>query len=228
MEELSDIFHKSINELKNLFLKINDNKEELKTQIQKIFTNIRSAINNREDELLLEVDKQYYNFQFKEDFLEKIPDKIKTSIENGKRIDNEWNNDNKLSSLINDCINIENDVKNIKIVNENLKAANNKNFLKKKFIVEENEINKFLENIKVLGKITSYENIYKFKKCPINIEDKRKYEISGNNNNILTKIGPDGWYTGTICENILEKDNVYKWKINIKSKSYYLCWCFNY
>ena len=32
-------------------------KEEMKINIQKIFTKIRNEINNREDELLIEVDK---------------------------------------------------------------------------------------------------------------------------------------------------------------------------
>ena len=35
-----------------------------------------------------------------------------------------WNNENKLSLLINDCINIENNVKNINRINENIKKYN--------------------------------------------------------------------------------------------------------
>ena len=45
---------------------------------------------------------------FKEDLInksEKLPNKIKKSIEKGKIIDKEWN-ENNLSLLINDCINI--------------------------------------------------------------------------------------------------------------------------
>ena len=33
---------------------------------------------------------------------------VKLSLEKGKLIDKEWNDKNKLNSIINDCINIEN------------------------------------------------------------------------------------------------------------------------
>ena len=42
MQELSNKFEKSINELKKIFEKIDKDKEELKLKIQKIFTNIRN------------------------------------------------------------------------------------------------------------------------------------------------------------------------------------------
>ena len=61
LKDLSKTIETSINELKSIILKINKNKEQLKTDIQKIFTKIRNIINNREDELLLEVDKEYDN-----------------------------------------------------------------------------------------------------------------------------------------------------------------------
>ena len=37
---------------------MNKNKEELKIKIEKLFTEIRTQLNNREDELLLEIDKK--------------------------------------------------------------------------------------------------------------------------------------------------------------------------
>ena len=61
----------SINELKILFDKINENKEELKLKIQKIFTNLRNSLNNREDELLLEVDKQFNDLYGNEEIIRK-------------------------------------------------------------------------------------------------------------------------------------------------------------
>ena len=39
-------------------------KEKLKLDIQKIFTKLRSILNDREDKLLLDIDKKY-NFNFK-------------------------------------------------------------------------------------------------------------------------------------------------------------------
>ena len=104
LENLSINFEQSINQLKIIFENINKNKEELKLKIQKIFTKIRNVLNEREDQLLLEVDKKYDNLFFKEDILkenEKLPNKIKISLERSKALDNEWNDDNQLSKLIN-------------------------------------------------------------------------------------------------------------------------------
>ena len=109
LENLSNTFEQSINELKKIFEKINNKKEELKLKIQKIFTNIKSKLNEREDQLLLEVNKQFDNIFIKEDIIkntDKIPNKIKINLEKGKLIDNNWNDNNKLYLLINDCINI--------------------------------------------------------------------------------------------------------------------------
>ena len=50
--DLTNNFEDTINELKMLFEKINKNKEELKSYVQKVFTKLRSTINEREDELL--------------------------------------------------------------------------------------------------------------------------------------------------------------------------------
>ena len=106
--------------------------------------------------------------------MEKFPKKIKLSLEKGKLIDKEWDNNN-LYSYINDCINIEN-------------------------------------NIKIISKI-NLSNNYSFKECPKNIEDERKYEVTGENKNIITKTGNNG-YMGTICENELDKSiEEHKWKI---------------
>ena len=57
LEDLSDTFQQSINELKIIFDKICEKKEEFKLKIQKIFTKVRNKLNEREDELLLEIDK---------------------------------------------------------------------------------------------------------------------------------------------------------------------------
>ena len=55
----------------------------------------------------------------------------------------------------------------------------------------------FLEKIKTFGKI--YYNIFSFKKCPQNINENKKYLISGEINNIFTKTGTDNIWVGTIC-----------------------------
>ena len=47
--------------MKNLIENINKNKDELKFNIQNQFTKIRNALNEREDELLLNIDKLFDN-----------------------------------------------------------------------------------------------------------------------------------------------------------------------
>ena len=45
--------------MKDAFEEINKDREELKIKIQKIFTELRNNLNNREDELLLKVDEKF-------------------------------------------------------------------------------------------------------------------------------------------------------------------------
>ena len=223
LEDLSNNLEQSINELKQIFNNFNENKENLKLNIQKIFTKIRNSLNDREDELLLEVDKIYDNIYCNEDIIkecEKLPNKTKLYLEKGRMIEKEWNN-NKLNSLINDCINIENNIKEINIIKQKIQQCNSNNKTSIKFNQKEDEINKFIENIKTFGKITSFVEIkYKFKKCPNNIKEQRKYCVTGNNENILTKTGLDNSWAGTICEDSLDEIKEYKWKIKILNSKY--------
>ena len=67
----------------------------MKLKIQKIFTNIRNIYNNKEDELMLNIDKEYDNNCIKEEIIkdiERLPDKIKSSSEKCKNL--ERNNTN--------------------------------------------------------------------------------------------------------------------------------------
>ena len=59
---------------------------------------------------------------------ENLPEKINISLEKAKNIDKEQN-DNNIILFINDCINIENNIKNIKDIHENIK--NNKQLINK-------------------------------------------------------------------------------------------------
>ena len=115
MEKFSNDFKISIEELKNILDNIAIKKEELKTKIQKIFTNIRNVINERENKILSEVDNQFDKVFLNEDIIkdsEKIPNKIKNSLDQSKKMDNNWD-DNKLNELIYECINIENNINEI-------------------------------------------------------------------------------------------------------------------
>ena len=108
-----------------------------------MFTKLRNALNDREDELLREVDNKYNEFYFNEDIIKKsakLPNKIKISLEKGKEIENNWNN-NKLISLINSCLNIENNIKEIKLLNENIIKTNSFNIKMGFFQREEEGVN---------------------------------------------------------------------------------------
>ena len=167
LEELSESLEQSINELKQIFVKINENKESLKTAIQKIFTKIRSTLNNREDEILLDVDKQFDDLFFKEELIkesEKLPNITKILIERGKKAATEWENKNKLSSIINDCIDIENNIKEINLLNEKIKESKSKSDIEVKFNPDKDEdLNTFLENIKNLGYVYNNNEMQELK-----------------------------------------------------------------
>ena len=179
LKDLSNNKYDSINNLKILYEKINEKKEESKLKIQRIFTKIRNVINNREDELLLRIDQIYDNIYFKEELVkesEKLEKEIKMFLEKDKILYTEWDNDNKLNIIINDCIKIEKIINNINIINENIKKANN-NIVNIIFnpIEEGNQMKIFLETINKFGRINY--NIFNKSK----IIDNDDYMISLNN-----------------------------------------------
>ena len=115
LEDFTEEYEDSIINLKNNFEKVTEKKKKLKTEIKEIFTKIKKEIKDREDFLLSEVDKYIDNNYCNEEIIKKI-ELIGTSLEKGKSIENEWENDDKLNVLINDCINIENNSKYIDII----------------------------------------------------------------------------------------------------------------
>ena len=133
---------------------INEKKEKLK--IQKIFTKIRNELNNREDALLWEVDKEFNNNCFNNDILkeiEKLPKKVRISLEQGKKINELNENKNKLSFIIHSYISIENNIKEINIINENMKKCTNSNYLEINFYPYEEGMNNFIEKINTFGQL---------------------------------------------------------------------------
>ena len=161
LEDFSKSLEISINEIKKLFNDINENKEQLKIKVQKIFTNLRNVLNNREDELLNEIDKEFNNLYGNDDIIrkgEKFPEKIKKSIEKGKLIEKEINN-NKLISILNDCITIENNINDISKINETIDKCKNNNKIKINLYLNNEEINNLTEKIKNIGKISSNQFI---------------------------------------------------------------------
>ena len=161
LENFFNNLEEKINQLKMISEKVNKDKEELKLKIQKVFTKLRNVLNEREDELLLEVDKQYDDLFFNKDIIkqsEKLPNKIKLSLEKGKKIDNEWNYKNKLSLLINYCKNIENNIKEINDIDKNMTKFKESKEIKINFAPEDKDIEQFLKIIKTFGKIYNNKN----------------------------------------------------------------------
>ena len=168
LEKLSQDMDKLIKEIKNVFDKINKDKEELKLNIQKIFTKIRNSINDREDEILLKVDELFDNIYMKEsemNEIDKYPKKIKSLIKEGQGTINQWKDSDKneneigLSSIINNCINIENNLININNMDKSLKRCKNEMNSNIKFNpTEEDDIDKFISFINKFGKIYKENN----------------------------------------------------------------------
>ena len=170
LELLYNQIEHSINELKKIYEEINKNKEELKIKVQTIFTKIRNALNDKENKLLKDINEQYNEIYFKEDLIKEskaLPNQIKKSLDKGKIIEKEWD-DNNLPSLINDCIKIEENIKKVNIINDNIKESNLNKETKIEFNIEEEEINNLIKNIQTFGKIISPYNIYDY----YNIENK--------------------------------------------------------
>ena len=103
LEDLTNSLGKSIDDLKKILEKNEKTKEELKSNIQKIFTKLRSALNDREDELLLKVDNEFDKLFTYRDLTkegENLPKKVNYCLEKGKLINKEWEDD-KLKIMIN-------------------------------------------------------------------------------------------------------------------------------
>ena len=160
LENLQNALNESLEIIKKIFENIEKDKDTIKLEIQNIFTKLRNFLNNREDELLLLVDNIFNINYFSEDMIkkgEKLPTQIKKSLENGKLIDKEWNNNN-LNYCINNCINIENNIKNINIINEKINNFNKNKKIKLIFYPKINELDKFKEKINSFVKLYYYSD----------------------------------------------------------------------
>ena len=69
LTEISKSLDPMINKFKKINEEINIKKEQIKDDIQKIFIKIRTALNNREDELLEEVEKTYKSKYFDDNII---------------------------------------------------------------------------------------------------------------------------------------------------------------
>ena len=90
------------------------------------------------------------------------------SLEKSKLIEEK---ENEMITLINNCINIENNIKEINIIYENIKKSNNSSDLEIIFDPEEDGIKQFSENIKIFGKINCIDKNNNLDKLSIIIKD---------------------------------------------------------
>ena len=213
LENLSKNIDGSIKELKNMFQKIIQSKDELKIKVQKIFTEIRNEINEREDDIFLEIDKLYENTYINEKTIKEIdnlPNNIKYSLEKGNLTNKEWNNEEKLSSLLNDCINIENNIANINKSNELIKKSKDDMKTVIKFYPEEkNEITILLKKIKTFGDIyiDNISNIKENENNYIDIDIKSTNRIEPNRFSLELKGFSSKNYNNYYPKEIEYKDN---------------------
>ena len=156
LENISNDIQNMIKELNLNYEKIETNKETTKKEIQKIFTEIRNILNNREDELLQKIDSKYNNLFIKDKLVkksEKLNNKINESLEKGKLIinSNDWNDDIKCISLVNDSINIEKIINDIKIIEKSIENCYlNKNSI---IIFDDRDVEKTKEILNEFGEI---------------------------------------------------------------------------
>ena len=69
LEDFSSSLKDSINKLNDIFKNLNENREQLKIEIQNTFTKLRNELNIREDEILKEVDSLFDKTFFDENLI---------------------------------------------------------------------------------------------------------------------------------------------------------------
>lgn len=110
---------------------------------------------------------------------EKLPGKVKKSLEKGGIIKEKWNKENEISSAINDCLEFEENLKKINDVTQKIKKYNSK----KISIVFTSNTKKLGKEIKNFGLITEDGEIKSDDSSEFSKESKnsRKFSISSEN-----------------------------------------------
>lgn len=185
-------------------------------QVSQKFTQMRNAINEREDKLLSEIDNKFNNLIFKEDNdlikkSQKFPKIVKNSLEQGKKLNEGWNNNNeKLNSTINECIKIENSIKIIKDLDENIKKYNSQKIEIKFITQKENDFNDILSKINEFGEIINGDEIYKFK-----FRNGVNYNVNENGLIATKNLGGSSWNCTIFGDKEIQKNKISKWKIRL-------------
>ena len=131
LEKLSKNIEETINKYKDIYENLIKKKEDLKLEILNIFTKIRNCLNDRENELLSDIDTKFELIQINENnikSIEKLPNTIKNCLEKGRIMENELNENINVNSIIMNCINIEQSIKQLNTLNEAVQKNENKKF----------------------------------------------------------------------------------------------------
>ena len=215
LQNLSENLTESINKLKKIYEDINQEKEQLKLKVQKLFTKIRNELNNKEDQLLSNIDDLFEKNFIKEEIMknsEKLPKKIKLILEKIKSFDK--NDEYDVNSIINDSIIIEKNINNINNINKIINNSNN--LINKKiklFPDNDNEINQVISKIESSIEISIIPEKYSFKFDP---KLGNNYQVSENGLTI-TKKGKDSWDCVILGDKEIPKNLVSNWKIKLKN-----------
>ena len=200
---------------------MNKDKEALKMEIIQKFTKMRNTINEREDKLLSDIDNKFNDLfiQGGDEIIkksEKFPDKIKTYLIKGKQLCEKWdNNDDILNSKINDCIEIENSIKLIKDLDDNIKRYNSQKTEIKFITKEENDFDKIITKLINFGEITNEEksiNSFKFK-----FKKGKNYTVSENGLIATKTSGGKEWNCTIIGDKTIPENRISKWKIKLNN-----------
>ena len=146
MQDISKSLEPTINEFKLLIDEVNKNKEELIKEIQKAFTNLRNALNKREEQLLLEVEEINKEKYFDDNMIkesEKLFERVKKCLESVNILKDKKN---ELNYEINYYIEFENNLNKINEIEQKIKKCNSNN-IKITFEFNNNEIENIIKKI---------------------------------------------------------------------------------
>ena len=149
LEDISNDLDQSINKFDLFKIETNKEKENLKSKIKNVFLKLKHLLEERENQLLLELEKEYNKIFLDEKIIkenQKLPLKLKNSSELISSIREIENEEDELSSEINYYIEFEKDLNKINEIKEKINKCYSKKiniFFQDNYKDLENEINNF-------------------------------------------------------------------------------------
>ena len=197
LKQLSDEIEQSIKKKEE---EIKNKKDKLNSEINQIFDKITTELNTKENILSSEVDTF-----FDENYcIDKKNDEIQSLLEKVESMDDDWEDDDKLKEYIYNCINIENNLKDINRIKEKMNKYYQKEEFNIKFI---SDVDNFFPQIKKIGYISDslilkdYDVIKK-------LSDLMGDDIIIDNMDLLFRSSRDGFNYLNIINAINNKSNL--------------------